>query len=367
MKDTGTWKGAAAGALLATGMLVALPASADPGVTMYGVISSALRYTSDIDGRHNDQTEVTASGIGGSRLGIKGAEDLGGGNQAIFQLESGFGTDSGKPEYGILFGRQAYVGLAGAWGSLTVGRQYHAVNNVGWTFNPLDQGWGNYWSDPFYSGGDIFMQGYRIDNSVVYKHTRGPLSVQLDYGAGEQPGGGAGRGATFGGGILYQRDGLALGLAYDRRRAAAEGGNTVGNYAVGASYAFGKATAYAGRLGRQESAGDARFSLSFVGLGYQLTPALHLSGAYYRYGQNAGVTTQFQPTPLRLGSGHADVFAMVADYALSKRTSLFFEADVNDAHDGAVGRETEYWGSGPVTGVAHARRTGVMLGIRHQF
>lgn len=367
MKDPGSWKSAAAGAWLSASMLVPLTAAAaTPGITMYGVISSALRYTSDIDGRHDNKTEVVASGIGGSRLGISGAEDLGGGNQAVFQLESGFGTDTGKAEYDILFGRQAYVGLSGAWGSLTFGRQYNAVNTVGWSFNPLDQSWGNYWSDPFYTGGDIFMQGYRINNSVVYKRTIGPLSVQLDYGAGEQPGS-ASRGTTFGGGIMFQRDGLGLGAAYDRRRAATESGNTVSNYTLGASYAFGRATAYAGRMGRQESAGDARFAISYIGLGYQFTSALHLSGAYYRYTQNGGATTQFQAAPMLLGSGNANVVAVVADYALSKRTSLFFEADVNDGHGGAVGRETEYWGTGPVTGIGHATRKGMMLGLRHQF
>jgi len=368
MTNAGSWKRAAV-VCLGAGMLMPvapLAMAAESGVTVYGVISSALRTTSNIDGKGGNKTEVVASGIGGSRLGISGTEDLGGGNKAIFQLESGFGTDTGQPEYGILFGRQAFVGLSGSWGSLTFGRQYNAVNNVGWSFNPLDQSWGNYWSDPYYTGGDIFMQGYRINNSVIYKRTIGPVSLQLDYGAGEQTGGGT-RGSTFGGGIMYSKDGLGLGAACDERRASSEGGNTVSNYTLGASWAAGKATTYIGRMGRHESAGDARFLISFIGLGYQLTPALHLSGAFYRYVQGGGVTTQFQAAPILLGRGRTNVFAAVADYALSKRTSLFLEADVNDAHDGAVGRETEYWGSGPVLGIGHAARKGVMVGLRHQF
>ena len=180
MTNAGSWKRAAV-VCLGAGMLMPLAPlamAAESGVTVYGVISSALRTTSNIDGKGGNKTEVVASGIGGSRLGISGTEDLDGGNKAIFQLESGFGTDTGKAEYDILFGRQAYVGLSGAWGSLTFGRQYNAVNTVGWSFNPLDQSWGNYWSDPYYTGGDIFMQGYRINNSVIYKRTVGPVSLQ---------------------------------------------------------------------------------------------------------------------------------------------------------------------------------------------
>ncbi|SOY68528.1 Porin [Cupriavidus taiwanensis] len=352
-----------AGALLPA----ALPCAshAQSNLTLYGVVSTAVRYTSNLDGRHHDLAEIVSSGIGGSRWGLKGKEDLGGGNQAVFLLENGFGTDDGKTAYNALFGRQAYVGLSGDWGALTFGRQYNALNNIGWAFDPLDQGWGNFWSDPLYTGGDIFFQGYRINNSVVYKKTLGPVSIQLDYGFGEQPGSPA-RGATFGGGVMYQRGPLAFGVAYDQQRPGT-GGNTLHNYSVGASYVVGNATGYAGYMGRRERNPDARFGIAFVGIGYQATPALHLSGAYYRYNQSGNVTTQFQSTPIALGSGNADAVSAVADYALSKRTSLFLEADATFARGGTVGRETEYWAGTPVTDLRSTTRVGVMAGIRHSF
>jgi len=352
-----------AGALLPAALCT--PSYAQSNVTLYGVVSTAVRYTSNIDGKHNDLAELVSSGIGGSRWGLKGNEDLGGGNQAVFLLENGFGTDDGKTAYNALFGRQAYVGLSGDWGALTFGRQYNALNNIGWAFDPLDQSWGNFWSDPLYTGGDIFFQGYRVNNSVVYKRTAGPVSFQLDYGFGEQPGSMA-RGATFGGGVMYQQGALALGVAYDQQRPGT-GDNTLHNYSVGGSYVIGSATVYLGHMGRRETTPDARFSVSFIGLGYQLTPALHLSGAYYRYQQSGNVTTQFQAVPVPLGSGNADAVSAVADYALSKRTSLFLEADATHARGGAVGRETEYWGGAPVTDVHGSTRVGVMAGVRHLF
>ncbi len=350
---------------LLAGTLLPAAAQAEPGVTLYGVISTAVRYTSNLDGRHDNQAELVSSGIGGSRWGLKGTEELGGGNQAVFLLENGFGTDDGRTAYNALFGRQAYAGLTGTWGSLTFGRQYNALNNIGWAFNPLDQSWGNFWSDPLYTGGDIFFQDYRINHSVVYKHTLGPVSVQLDYGLGGQPGSLA-RGSTFGGGLMFQQGALSVGVAYDQRRVAGRG-NTLHNYSAGASYVLGKATFYAGHMGRREAAGDARFGIGFVGVGYQLTPALHVSGAYYHYRQRGDVTTQFQATPVWLGGGRADSVAAVLDYALSKRTSLFLEADATRARGGAVGRETEYWGGQPLSGVDSTTRVGVMAGIRHLF
>jgi predicted porin len=120
-------------------------------------------------------------------------------------------------------------------------------------------------------------------------------------------------------------------------------------------------------MGRRESASDAQFDISFVGLGYQVTPALHLSGAYYRYQQRGGVTTQFQDKPVLLGSGNADSIALVGDYALSRRTSVYVEADVVYARGGTVGRETEYWAGTPVTDLDSTTRVGVMIGMRHTF
>jgi predicted porin len=354
-----------AGLWLLAGTLLPTVAHAQSNVTLYGAASTAVRYTSNIDGKHNDLAELVPSGIGASRWGLKGSEELGGGNQAVFVLENGFNSDNGKTAYNALFGRQAYVGLSGNWGSLTFGRQYNALNNIGWAFDPLDQSWGNFWSDPLYTGGDIFFQGYRVNNSVIYKRTVGPVSVQFDYSFGEQPGSTV-RGTTFGGGAMYKQGPLAVGAAYDQQRPGT-GGNTLHNYSVGTSYAVGKGAVYLGHMGRRETNTDARFSISFVGLGYQLTPALHLSGAYYRYQQSGNVSTQFQPLPVPLGGGNADAVSSVADYALSKRTSLILEADATHARSGAVGRETEFWGGTPVTTVHSTTRVGVMAGVRHLF
>lgn len=66
-----------------------------------------------------------ASGKSGSRWGLRGTEDLGGGLSASFVLESGFNLDSGTSRQGgRLFGRNAYVGLQSSQlGEVRLGRQ----------------------------------------------------------------------------------------------------------------------------------------------------------------------------------------------------------------------------------------------------
>src|SRR5258708_449121 len=57
---------------------------------------------------------LSSGNLQGSRWGLRGAEDLGGGLKAIFTLESGFDVMTGQSQQGNrLFGRQAFGGLYG--------------------------------------------------------------------------------------------------------------------------------------------------------------------------------------------------------------------------------------------------------------
>jgi len=73
----------------------------------------------------------------GSRLGVRGTENLGGGLKAVFQIESGVNMDTGSQtgadgaanaSTGFLASRDSWAGIAGNWGQVTFGRQ-----NVWWT------------------------------------------------------------------------------------------------------------------------------------------------------------------------------------------------------------------------------------------
>lgn len=123
--------------LLALGVLGAFAgaAHAQSSVTLYGIIDAGVQYVSKTGGNLSS-TATTAKNfqfangnLQGSRWGLKGAEDLGGGLKAIFVLENGFSLGNGTlGQNGRMFGRQAYVGLSSATaGTLTIGRQYDSV------------------------------------------------------------------------------------------------------------------------------------------------------------------------------------------------------------------------------------------------
>ncbi|WP_236585774.1 porin, partial [Bordetella pseudohinzii] len=90
-------------------------------VTVYGVADVHISHY-----RHGDgsMTSMESGGLGGSRIGFRGVEDLGRGRQAVFMLEAGFNINNGKSgQSGRLFGRQAYLGLRDKeLGSLIAGR-----------------------------------------------------------------------------------------------------------------------------------------------------------------------------------------------------------------------------------------------------
>ena len=83
-------------------------------VTLYGRLHLSLEYI-DANG---DRPSVTRLSSNSSRLGVRGTESLGGGLNAIFQLESSISGDAGG---GTLAGRDTFVGLQGSWGTVRIG------------------------------------------------------------------------------------------------------------------------------------------------------------------------------------------------------------------------------------------------------
>jgi predicted porin len=113
---------------------VACSAHAQSSVTLYGFLDLGVTYVNNtqtgtigqkLTGGHQfAMTDGTSTGIG-SRWGIRGVEDLGGGLKALVVLENGFNTNNGTlGQGGDEFGRQVYVGLANSVGTVKLGRQY---------------------------------------------------------------------------------------------------------------------------------------------------------------------------------------------------------------------------------------------------
>src|ERR1700760_315613 len=95
-------------------------AHAQSSVTLYGLIDESVQYVNNATPRGGSFVGLVGGNLQGNRFGLKGTEDLGGGLKAIFQLENGFDINTGKlGQGGLMFGRQAYVGLTGdTWGTV---------------------------------------------------------------------------------------------------------------------------------------------------------------------------------------------------------------------------------------------------------
>lgn len=97
-------------------------AFAQSSVTMYGILDVSLGNASGAKLAMNGGKADRSSYHTPSRFGFRGTEDLGGGLKANFNLETnGMGMTTGSLG-GNMFGREAWVGVSGDFGSTRAGR-----------------------------------------------------------------------------------------------------------------------------------------------------------------------------------------------------------------------------------------------------
>lgn len=145
-------------------------------VTLYGIMDVNVAQSKTFGSAATPSTTVTGMNAynptnpRGSRFGLRGSEDLGGGLRGIFQLEAGINPESGgTTANNQLFNRHAWVGLAGGFGEVTLGRQetMHRVMNNN---NYNDVATEGELSVVTANSGLQLMQnfGTRVDNAVRY-------------------------------------------------------------------------------------------------------------------------------------------------------------------------------------------------------
>lgn len=107
---------------LAVAGVVAAPAfAATSNVDVYGTVRMSVDFL-DSDTANNDEVRVSDRV---SRIGFKGSEDLGGGMKAIWQIEQQIEVAGTWNDTTTGFGataRNTFVGLAGGFGTVIVGR-----------------------------------------------------------------------------------------------------------------------------------------------------------------------------------------------------------------------------------------------------
>ena len=109
-------------------------ASAPPDYTLFGTFDAGIRVApnqaapgaSSHDPASGTKAGVVGSGMDLDLIGVRGSEDLGGGDKALFQLENTFspGTGSASPP-GALFNQVSHVGISDGRNTLYFGREYN--------------------------------------------------------------------------------------------------------------------------------------------------------------------------------------------------------------------------------------------------
>jgi len=323
-------------------------ASAQSSVTLYGLVDLGVRY------QRNKDASVTTLGDGaftGSRWGVRGTEDLGGGLKAIFSLESGFDPSTGvlqqanaSPTDGSAaapagrgFGREAYVGVdSPLLGQVMLGRQYtlaHALSN---RFQPLPNP--NLGAVNMFSGHQVTRQ----DNMVRYMKNFGPVGLHAAYTFNE----GNGRGRALG--ISYSAAPLELVAFYQEVNNAA-GTSTRRLSSAGGSYAISEgAKVFLGYMKRDDKGASAQEN-DIVNLGLNYTvPSMPLV-LTVSYGQDRQT---------HLNPGTKKTAFVAASYLLSRRTDLYAELD----HNRLSGKYPL-----PSFMTTRSATTGTTVGLRHRF
>lgn len=341
---------------------VAGVAQAQSALTIYGKVDMGVTKLSGdtADLGLNNATRLETNHP--SRIGFLGTEDLGGGLSAIFQIENRFNADTGAlPNGQPLFSGPAFVGLAGGFGTVKLGRNFSTIDSV--SSGAID---------PFEGDGIGAMNTVTrlfINNTITYYSPEmSGIGVQAQYILGEKginpvtggPSFAAEQNNGYAVGVNYNNGPIYLGAGFGRE----ENTNKSDIWAVSGSYTLGPAKIALGYDQRKNklNAGETKAKNAVVAGTYEIGSGL-IKAAYSRTTDGvdntatgfANTTNTFDVNgnPIDGGASFDKIQKLSIGYQhnLSKRTSLY--ADV--AHT----KYTDAAGSAAVTGVG--------VGVTHNF
>ncbi|MEX3957017.1 porin [Trinickia sp. EG282A] len=370
-----------AAALMSAGVI----AHAQSSVTLYGRLDAGIEYMSGIPNSSgtgsNSRWRAESGDWGTSLWGLKGAEDLGGGTKAVFQLEGAFNTMNGNlGSAGSIWNRWATVGFSNPqYGTFLLGRELFISNGV-WDFDPFGQSnWssaslvrGRNWpqssnnisyQSPKWNGFDLYGQ-YALSNATSWNGnnttTQGrEAGLQLTY-----------TNPLFQVRALYDEirnpvNGLLNGQAVT----GATGANPIpsGAYQYSREYVAG-VNVFLGPFKiqgvydaiRTSGANGVAFGLptsldhEWGGVTWNITPAAAAIAAVYHVNGNNG-------------AGNATIYTVGGTYNLSKRTLLDLQiATVRNSKNANFSLEA----NGPVNAdnpLPGHSQSGAYVGIQHVF
>lgn len=290
--------------------------------TVYGHMDIGLQRVDPGGGYSGaDWHLADQQGSGGSLLGFRANDDIGGGLKGLAVIEVGFFTDTGIFDNTVssadtikLAQRQVFAGLQGGFGTLTAGRQYREIFLVG------NGGAYNYTA----AGIGVFFlnsnTSVRQDNLIKYVSPNlGGANIVVSYAPGE---GTDADGSTQDNdkytefGLRWAAGPLRLGVAVatSTADAAATPAVDTDHTVVGGQYAFGPTTVYALYSSSENDSAAAPSNRTAISFGVKQT-----------IGMGDVVVQVGQSEDDRTGASDADSMLIGVAYyhRLSKQTTVY--------------------------------------------
>ncbi|WP_374494203.1 porin [Brachymonas sp.] len=336
--------------LLALAALAAAgAASAQSSVTLYGIADISGGYKEvNVDGAKTKTTGANVGNLSGSRIGFKGAEDLGNGLKAVFNYE--FGIDSAHGNWtdsknlnnegsSSTSTREAFVGLEGNFGQVRVGTTDTPVRNLAIAGT----------ADGYSDFDTTTLRAVQRASGVHYFGNFSGVGIQAfaGYHKDESLGTTTNNYKGYGLGLSYANGPLLVGLAAQQFKQSEAPTSKKTEAVVGGTYDFGTAKVFAnyvyGKVGV-----DGNFNTAYAGvfdkvqeLNLGVTVPYGAASFVAEYGRNrynlAGTNEKFSGNDFMIG----------ANYAFSKRTDVYVRAaQQEDLKDGDVKLWTRTYAAG---------------------
>lgn len=234
---------------LVTGPLAAPDVSAQIGeLTLYGRLNLNMEV---VNGKqagggcpescpNPNQFRVSSNS---SMFGLRGSEPLGGGLEAIFQVENKLTMDTGG---GVLAGRESFLGLRGSWGTARLGYflspydDIHPIFGNAPTLTTSILSTGGLWAQAYL--GQAIAGGFdgRLPNSIRYDTpTLGDFTGSVQFSSAEGSPTTSSNIVSVGG--FYNRGPVQLGVAYQlhhKIRGTADAPLTDSAFSIAGGYQF---------------------------------------------------------------------------------------------------------------------------------
>jgi predicted porin len=392
-------------------------------VRVYGLVDIGVNSVSGMKG--GTDNSVVSGIMEGSRVGIRGEEEIGRGYRALFRLESRLEADTGNisnrpasgnqvPDRissaealglpaalnpavtavaaslgnqigvnlrGAFWDRSAYVALVTPVGGFILGHQYTPAYEMVFSFDTLA-------TQSSLSVGQIAAipagLEFRASNALQYRIEQGPISASLMYAFGEVPGSDSAN-RFWGFNAKYEGEAYGIGLGYNERN------NELGEKALRSTIFGAKAKVGPGTVGVLVGQIEDDNPAGLSGIAPALAPSFGGDLTFPTLIQNAFIDALKQDAMLyQIGykwttgrntvyvaynrfddktTANADVqsYGIVYTYELSKRTDInavltrFDNSSNGQAAPGGAGF------LGGVTESAGTDSTNVAIGIRHRF